>query len=44
MVFMKKIAVILAVCFITAICMSSCNEKACPAYSKTGTAQTESNG
>jgi len=31
---MKKIAVILLVTFITAIVVSSCNKKECPAYSK----------
>jgi hypothetical protein len=31
---MKKIAVILLVTFITAIVVSSCNKKDCPAYSK----------
>ena len=31
---MKKIAVILLVTFITAIVISSCNKKECPAYSK----------
>jgi hypothetical protein len=44
MVFMKKIAVLIVVCFITAIFVSSCNEKACPAYSKTETEQAENNG
>lgn len=41
---MKKLAIILVVCFITAVFVSSCNEKACPAYSKAETQQTESNG
>lgn len=40
---MKKIAVLFAVCIITAIFVSSCNEKACPAYSKTETEQAENN-
>jgi len=31
---MKKIAVIFLVTFITAIVVSSCNKKDCPAYSK----------
>jgi len=31
---MKKFAVILLVTFITAIVISSCNKKECPAYSK----------
>ena len=31
---MKKVAVILLVTFITAITVSSCNKKDCPAYSK----------
>lgn len=44
MVFMKKIAVLLVICFITAIFVSSCNEKACPAYSKNETEQAETNG
>lgn len=38
---MKKLAVILAVCFITAVFISSCNDKACPAYSS---AQAEQAG
>lgn len=41
---MKKIAVILVVCFITALAVSSCNEKSCPAYSKAEVQQTESVG
>jgi len=41
---MKKIAVVLVVCFITALCVSSCNEKSCPAYAKTEASQTESIG
>jgi PBP1b-binding outer membrane lipoprotein LpoB len=44
MVFMKKIAVILAICFIAALFLSSCNEKTCPAYSKAETSQTDNNG
>ena len=31
---MKKFAVILLVTFVTAIVVSSCNKKECPAYSK----------
>jgi hypothetical protein len=31
---MKKIAVILLVTFVTAMVVSSCNKKDCPAYSK----------
>ena len=31
---MKKIAVILLTTFVTAIVLSSCNKKECPAYSK----------
>jgi uncharacterized alpha/beta hydrolase family protein len=41
---MKKIAVILVICFITAIFVSACNEKSCPAYSQTETSQAENNG
>jgi hypothetical protein len=44
MVFMKKFAVILVVLFVTAVFFSSCNEKACPAYSKADSQQTENNG
>jgi hypothetical protein len=40
---MKKIAVILLVTFITAIAVSSCNKKECPAYSKAQTGQTDKN-
>ena len=40
---MKKIAVILLVTFITAIVVSSCNKKECPAYSKANTEQTGKN-
>jgi hypothetical protein len=42
--FMKKIAVILVISFITALLVSSCNAKSCPAYSKTETSQTDING
>jgi hypothetical protein len=31
---MKKIAVILLVAFVSALVLSSCNKKECPAYSK----------
>jgi hypothetical protein len=40
---MKKVAVILLVTFITAIVVSSCNKKECPAYSKVSTEQTGKN-
>jgi len=40
---MKKIAVILIVCFITAVFISSCNDKACPAYTKAPAEQAERN-
>jgi len=38
---MKKIAVILLVTFVTALVVSSCNKKECPAYSRTNTEQTD---
>jgi hypothetical protein len=42
---MKKIAVILLVTFVTAIVVSSCNKKECPAYSKgRAKANTEQTG
>jgi len=41
---MKKLAIILVVCFITAVFISSCNEKACPAYAEAESQQTENNG
>jgi len=41
---MKKYAVILVICFITAIFASACNEKACPAYSQADTEQAGNNG
>ena len=41
---MKKIAVILVITFITALVISSCNNEACPAYSKADTEQAEHNG
>ncbi|MEA1886518.1 MAG: hypothetical protein U9N72_04845 [Bacteroidota bacterium] len=34
---MKRLAVILAVAFILALAISSCNNEVCPAYSKAGT-------
>jgi hypothetical protein len=37
---MKKITVILLITFVTAILVSSCNKKECPAYSKVNTEQT----
>jgi hypothetical protein len=40
---MKKVAVILLVTFITAIVVSSCNKKECPAYSKVSTEQAGKN-
>jgi len=42
--YMKKIAVILVVAFIVALAASSCNNKACPAYSKAETAQNSHRG
>jgi ABC-type Fe3+-citrate transport system substrate-binding protein len=41
---MKKIAVILVICFITALFVSACNEKSCPAYTQAETLQAENNG
>jgi hypothetical protein len=41
---MKKIAVILVITFITALFVSSCNEKSCPAYTSAEISQTENNG
>ena len=40
---MKKFAVILLITFVTAIVVSSCNKKECPAYSKANTEQTGKN-
>ena len=40
---MKKIAVILLVTFITALVVSSCNKKECPAYSRANSEQTVKN-
>jgi hypothetical protein len=39
---MKKFAVLLIFTFITALVLSSCNQKQCPAYSKADTEQTDS--
>jgi hypothetical protein len=41
---MKKFAVILVITFFTALFVSSCSEKACPAYTSAETSQTENNG
>ena len=41
---MKKVAVVLVVAFIVALAASSCNNKACPAYSKADTSQTSHRG
>jgi hypothetical protein len=38
---MKKVAVILVICFMTALVLSSCNQKACPAYASAETSQAE---
>jgi hypothetical protein len=40
---MKKIAFILIVTFVTALVVSSCNQKECPAYSKADTEQAGEN-
>jgi hypothetical protein len=40
---MKKFAALLLVVFVTAMVLSSCSQKECPAYSKTGTEQTGNN-
>ncbi len=40
---MKKIAVILLVTFVTALVVSSCNKKECPAYSRADTEQSGQN-
>jgi hypothetical protein len=37
---MKKITVIFLITFVTAILVSSCNKKECPAYTKVNTEQT----
>lgn len=41
---MKKIAIILVVCFATVLAVSSCNKKTCPAYSNAETQQTSNIG
>lgn len=41
---MKKITLFLVALFITAVTVSSCNKKACPAYSQANTEQTEQVG
>lgn len=41
---MKKIAVILVVCFVTVLAISSCNEKVCPAYANSEAPGVESIG
>jgi len=41
---MKKIAVLLVITFIIALAVSSCNSKACPAYSKANTEQNNQVG
>lgn len=40
---MKKFAALLLVVFVTALVVSSCSPKDCPAYSKTDTEQTGKN-
>jgi hypothetical protein len=40
---MKKFAVVLLVAFVTALVVSSCNQKECPAYSKAPSEQTGKN-
>jgi hypothetical protein len=40
---MKKSAVLLIVVFVTALVVSSCSKKECPAYSKTNTEQADRN-
>ena len=40
---MKKIAVLLLVIFVTALVVSSCSQKDCPAYSKADTEQSGKN-
>jgi len=40
---MKKFAFVLIVAFVTALVVSSCNKKECPAYSKTNTEQAGRN-
>jgi hypothetical protein len=38
---MKKFAVIIVLAFVVAFVFSSCNKKACPAYSKAETEQSD---
>ncbi|MEI6050344.1 MAG: hypothetical protein WCS03_15695 [Bacteroidota bacterium] len=40
---MKKFALLLIVAFIVALAVSSCNQKACPAYSKADMEQSGQN-
>jgi hypothetical protein len=40
---MKKFAVLLLVVFVTALVVSSCSQKDCPAYSKADTEQAGKN-
>ena len=40
---MKKFAVLLLVVFVTAVLVSSCSQKDCPAYSKADSEQTGKN-
>jgi hypothetical protein len=40
---MKKFAVVLLITFVTAMVVSSCNKKECPAYSKATTEQAGRN-
>jgi len=40
---MKKLSLLLIVAFITALVVSSCNKKECPAYSKADTEQAGQN-
>ena len=40
---MKKLAFIIIIAFVTALVVSSCNKKECPAYSKTTTEQAGRN-
>jgi ABC-type Fe3+-citrate transport system substrate-binding protein len=41
---MKKIVVLVVVAFISALIVSSCNNKTCPAYTKTETVQNNQVG
>lgn len=40
---MKKFAILLLVVFVTALVVTSCSQKDCPAYSKADTEQTGRN-